>query len=224
LGGTPVTPSEMPIWQVIFLTFGKVALFVAVMLVVGPLLFPWLLRVVVGTGSQELFTLVVVVLSLGVAYGSAWLFGVSFALGAFFAGIVIHETPFGKKAERELRPLQHVFSALFFVSVGMLFDPQVVTQNPGKLLLVIGIIVIGKSVAALAIVLLLRRTLRTALTVSVALAQIGEFSFILAALGLSLKLIPPETQSLIVAGALFSITLNPALFALLRRAGMISAH
>ena len=198
-------------------TLGKVIAFVGLMLVVGKRVFPWLLRRVERTNSRELFTLAVIALSLGVAFGSAELFGVSLALGAFFAGMVVHESDLSHRAARELLPLQDAFGALFFVAVGMLFDPSVLVREPLRVLVVVLIIVIGKSLAALGIVLLLRGSMHTALTVSAALAQIGEFSFILAALGVSLGLLAPETQSLIVAGALISITLHPIVFRALAR-------
>ena len=217
--GHPLSKGAAPggLWGAIGLTLGKVAAFVVLMLVVGGRIFPWLLKRVEKTGSRELFTLAVIALSLGVAFGSAELFGVSLALGAFFAGMVVHESDLSHRAANELLPLQDSFGALFFVSVGMLFDPSVLVREPLRVLAVIGIIVVGKSLAALGIVLALRGSLRTALTVSAALAQIGEFSFILATLGVVLGLLHPESQSLIVAGALLSITVNPLVFNLVAR-------
>ena len=214
LGAPPAAGAPPPgnLWVALGLTLGKVALFVALMLVVGARVFPWVLKRVAGTDSPELFTLAVVALALGVAFGSAELFGVSLALGAFFAGVVVHESDLSSRATDELRPLQDTFAALFFVSIGMLFDPAVLVRQPLRVLAVVGIIVIGKSLAALGIVLALRRPLRTALTVSAALAQIGEFSFILAGMGIAMGILPPEGQSLIVAGALISIALNPLVF------------
>ena len=194
-------------------TIGKLVLFVAIMLVGGVRLFPWLLRRVEKTGSRELFTLGAIAVALGVAFGAARLFGVSFALGAFFAGVVINESELARRAASDTQPLQDAFAALFFVAVGMLFDPSVVVREPMRLLGVVAIIVVGKSLAALGIVLAMRRPLSTALAVSAALAQIGEFSFILAGLGVELGLLPAEGQSLILAGALLSITLNPLAFA-----------
>jgi CPA2 family monovalent cation:H+ antiporter-2 len=194
-------------------TLLEVSAFVALMLVVGRRLFPWLLWQVTRTGSRELFTLCVVAAAVSIAYGSAQLFGVSFALGAFFAGMVLRESEFSQRAAEESLPLRDAFSVLFFVSVGMLFDPGVLFLEPLRVLAVVGVIVLGKSLAAFLIVLLFRYPLNTALTVSASLAQIGEFSFILAALGVSLKLLPNEGQSLILAGALISITLNPLVFA-----------
>jgi CPA2 family monovalent cation:H+ antiporter-2 len=217
LGGSAAShhsPAEGNIWLSLGLTLGKVALFVALMLVFGRRVFPWLLRHVQRTGSRELFTLAVVALALGVAFGSAKLFDVSFALGAFFAGVVINECDFSHRAATDLQPLQDAFGVLFFVAVGMLFDPMILVRQPWQVLAVLGIIVLGKSLAAFAIVLALRRPLKTALIVSAGLAQIGEFSFILAALGMELHLLPSEGQHLILAGALLSITLNPLVFRL----------
>ncbi|WP_459950631.1 cation:proton antiporter domain-containing protein [Denitratisoma sp. agr-D3] len=193
-------------------TLGAVALFVALMLIVGRKFFPWLLWQVARTGSRELFTLCVIAAAVGIAYGSAKLFGVSFALGAFFAGMVLRESEFSYRAAEESLPLQDAFSVLFFVSVGMLFDPAILVQSPLKVALVVAIILVGKSVAAFCIVLLFRYPLNTALTVSASLAQIGEFSFILAGLGMQLGLLTGEGQSLILAGALISMALNPLVF------------
>jgi CPA2 family monovalent cation:H+ antiporter-2 len=194
-------------------TIAKVAAFVGIMFVVGRRAVPWLLERVARTGSRELFTLGVLAIALGIAVGAASLFGVSFALGAFFAGVVISESDLSTKAASDALPLQDAFSVLFFVAVGMLFDPMVLIREPVKVLAVVMIVMIGKSLAALGIVLAFRRPWKTALTISASLAQIGEFSFILAALGLSLGLLPPQAQSLIVAGALISITFNPLMFA-----------
>jgi monovalent cation:H+ antiporter-2, CPA2 family len=202
------------LWLALAVTLGKVALFVTLMLVLGTRIFPWLLGRVARTNSRELFTLAAIALALGVAYGAAQLFDVSVALGAFFAGMVINGSDHSHRAANYLQPLQDVFAALFFVAVGMLFEPLVLWQHPVEVLLVVAIVVVGKSAAALLIVLLLRRPLGTALTVAAALAQIGEFSFILAVMGLSLNLLPPEGQSYIVAGAIISIMLNPLIFRL----------
>lgn len=190
----------------------KVGGFVAVMLLVGRRVLPWLLERVAQTGSRELFTLSTAGIALGVAFGSAELFGVSYALGAFFAGVIINESELSHRAAAESMPLQDVFAVLFFVSVGMLFNPAILVERPWEVAASVAIVVVGKSLAAFAIVLLLKFPLRTALTVSISLAQIGEFSFILAGLGLSLGLIPEEAQGLILATALISITLNSALF------------
>ena len=194
------------------LTLGRISVFIALMLVVGKRLFPWLLWQIARTGSRELFTLCVIAAAVGIAYGSAELFGVSFALGAFFAGMVMRESPLSYRAAEESLPLRDAFSVLFFVSVGMLFDPNVIMDQPLKLLVVVAIIVFGKSLAAFFLVLLFRYPLNTALTVSASLAQIGEFSFILANLGVSLGILPTEGQSLILAGAIISIALNPLVF------------
>ncbi|MFM7065580.1 MAG: cation:proton antiporter [Gammaproteobacteria bacterium] len=193
-------------------TFGKVALFVVLMFAVGRRVFPWLLWQVARTGSRELFTLCVIAAAVGIAFGAAEVFGVSFALGAFLAGMILRESSFSQRAASESMPLRDAFSVLFFVSVGMLFDPAMLTEEPLRLLAVVAIVVVGKTVAALLIVLAFRHPPGTALTVSASLAQIGEFSFILASLGVSLQLLPAEGQSLILAAALVSIALNPLLF------------
>ncbi|MFN5048381.1 cation:proton antiporter [Roseateles sp.] len=195
------------------LTLAKVAAFIRLLLVVGRRLFPRLLWAVAGTGSRELFTLCVVAVAVGVAFGAAALFDVSFALGAFFAGMMMRESPYAHRAADESLPLRDAFAVLFFVSVGMLFDPKVLLEEPLRVLAVVAIITVGKTLAAMGLVLLLRYPLNTALVVGVSLAQIGEFSFILAGLGLSLGLLPAEGQSLILAGALISIALNSLLFA-----------
>ena len=189
------------------------------MLVVGQRVVPWVLGQVARTGSRELFTLAVLAIALGIAYGSAELFGVSFALGAFFAGVVLSESDFSHRAAADSLPLQDAFAVLFFVSVGMLFDPSILVREPLAVLAVLLVIVVGKSVAAFAIVLAFGYPLATALTVSASLAQIGEFSFILAGLGIALGLLPPEGRDLILAGALLSITLNPLVFAGVDRLG-----
>ena len=200
------------LWKTLGLTLLQVGGFVALMLIVGRRLFPWLLWQVQRTGSRELFTLCVVAAAVSIAFGSTALFGVSFALGAFFAGMVMRESEFSHRAAEESLPLRDAFAVLFFVSVGMLFDPWVLVERPLQVLAVVGIIMIGKSLAAAALVLAFRYPLNTALTVSASLAQIGEFSFILVGLGVSLGLLPPEGQSLVLAGALISIALNPAAF------------
>ena len=194
------------------ITLGQVAVFIVLMLVIGRRLFPKLLWLVASTGSRELFTLCIIATAVGIAYGSAVMFGVSFALGAFFAGVVMSESPLSYRAAEESLPFRDAFSVLFFVSVGMLFDPQVLIREPLHVFVVVLIIILGKSLAAFFLVLLFRYPLNTALTVSASLAQIGEFSFILAGLGDSLGLLPAEGQSLILAGALISIALNPLVF------------
>jgi CPA2 family monovalent cation:H+ antiporter-2 len=217
LGGTPATPAsgEQPqLLTTLAITAVKVAAFVALMLIGGRRLIPWLLGRVAKTGSRELFTLSVLAIALGIAVGIAALFDVSFALGAFFAGVVVSESDFSHEAATSALPLQDAFAVLFFVSVGMLFDPSVLVEHPVRVLAVLFVIVVGKSLAALGIVLVFRYPLHTALRISASLAQIGEFSFILAALGVSLGLLAPEAQSLIVAGALLSITIHPFVFGL----------
>jgi CPA2 family monovalent cation:H+ antiporter-2 len=197
---------------VVSLTLLKVGLFVAIMLVVGRRVIPWTLHYVAHTGSRELFRLAVLAIALGVAFGSAQLFGVSFALGAFFAGLVLAESPLSQQAANDTLPLRDAFAVLFFVSVGMLFDPTILVRAPGPVFATLLIIVIGKSLVALAIVLAFRYPLNIALTISASLAQIGEFSFILAGLGVALQLLPAEGKDLILAGALLSIMVNPLLF------------
>jgi CPA2 family monovalent cation:H+ antiporter-2 len=212
LGGTAGAHGGGSLLPALGLTLGRVAAFVVLMVVIGRRLFPWLLWQVARTGSRELFTLCVIAAAIGIAYGSSELFGVSFALGAFFAGMVMRESDLSHRAASESLPLQDAFSVLFFVSVGMLFDPRVVIDEPGRLLTVLAIIVLGKSLAAFLIVLAFRYPLNTALTVSASLAQIGEFSFILAGLGISLGLLPQQGQSLILAAAILSIAINPLVF------------
>lgn len=194
------------------LKLGQVSVFVVLMLVVGRRVFPWLLWQVARTGSRELFTLCVIAAAVGIAYGSAELFGISFALGAFLAGMVMRESALSYRAADESLPLRDAFSVLFFVSIGMLFDPEMLIREPLRVFVVVVIIVFGKSLAAFLLVLAFRYPLNTALMVSASRAQIGEFSFILAGLGVSLKLLPTEGQSLILAGALISIALNPLVF------------
>jgi monovalent cation:H+ antiporter-2, CPA2 family len=215
LGGSMVQSAaeSRPLWMTIGLTLLQVAAFMALMLIAGRRLLPWLLWQVARTGSRELFTLSVIATAIGIAYGASHLFSVSFALGAFFAGMVMRESEFSHRAAEESLPLRDAFSVLFFVSVGMLFEPTILVEQPAHVLGVVAIIVLGKSIAALALVLAFRYPLNTALTVSASLAQIGEFSFILAGLGLALGLLPAEGMSLVLAGALISIALNPLLFA-----------
>jgi len=215
LGGTPIGGhghSDMPVLVELAITLAKVAAFAAIAILVGPKVVPWVLARVARTGSRELFTLAVLAAALGIAYGSAQLFGVSFALGAFFAGVVLSESPLSHKAAEGSLPLQDAFSVLFFVSVGMLFDPTILLREPGKVLAALALIVFGKSLIAFAIVLLLRYPVSTGLVVSASLAQVGEFSFILIALGISANLVTGEGRDLVVAGSLFSIMLNPLFF------------
>lgn len=215
LGGNHAPSQTLPVGDMLLplgITLAKVAAFVALMLIIGRRLFPWLLWQVARTGSRELFSLCVISAALGVAYGSAKLFGVSFALGAFFAGMMLRESEFSHRAADESLPLRDAFSVLFFVSVGMLFDPLVIVEQPVKVFAVAAIILVGKTLAAIALVLAFRYPLNTALTVGASLAQIGEFSFILAGMGVSLGLLSPEGQSLILAGALISIAFNSLAF------------
>jgi CPA2 family monovalent cation:H+ antiporter-2 len=196
----------------IFITLAQVGGFIAFMLIVGRRLFPWLLWQVAKTGSRELFTLCVVAAAVSIAYGSSAIFGVSFALGAFFAGMVLRESEFSARAAEDTLPLQDAFAVLFFVSVGMLFDPAVIFEEPLHVLATVGVILVGKTLAALVVVLILRYPVRTAAIVAASLAQVGEFSFILASLGMSLGLLPKEGNDLILASALISIALNPVMF------------
>jgi CPA2 family monovalent cation:H+ antiporter-2 len=212
LGEKVVNQDVGSIWLTLSLTFAKVLAFITIMLVVGRRLLPWLLWHVAGTGSRELFTLCVIAAALSLAFGAAQLFGVSFALGAFFAGMVLQESEFSHRAAEESSALRDAFSVLFFVSVGMLFDPSILAEQPWRVMAVVAIIVVGKSLAAIALVLAFRYPLNTALGVSASLAQIGEFSFILAGLGVDLGLLTHEGQSLILAGALISISINPLVF------------
>ncbi|MFC6978040.1 YbaL family putative K(+) efflux transporter [Microbulbifer taiwanensis] len=212
LGGNGGDVAEGDLLATVLSTLGKVAIFVALMLVVGRRLFPWFLWKIARTGSRELFSLCVIATAMGIAFSAAEVFGVSFALGAFFAGSVLRESSLSHRAADESLPLRDAFAVLFFVSVGMLFDPRMLVEEPLRVLAVLAIIVLGKTLAAFALVLLFRYPLNTALTVSASLAQIGEFSFILAGLGASLGLLSVEGQNLILAGALFSIAINPLLF------------
>lgn len=209
------TAQVRPLWVVIGQTLLAVGAFLVLMLLGGKRLLPWMLWQVSKTGSRELFTLSVMAVAVGIAYGSAALFGVSVALGAFFAGLVLRESDFAARAADESLPFRDAFAVLFFVSVGMLFDPSVLVSDTWKVLATTLVIMVGKSIASFLVVLLLRQPLNTALTVSASLAQIGEFSFILATLGISLGVLPAEARSLIVAGALLSIALNPLTFSMI---------
>jgi CPA2 family monovalent cation:H+ antiporter-2 len=201
------------LFSTVLMTLLKATAFVLLMLLVGKRLLPKFLWLVARTGSRELFTLCVISAALGVALGAAKLFDVSFALGAFFAGMMLRESELSHRAAEESLPLRDAFSVLFFVSVGMLFDPLVLVQEPLKVLVVSLIIIVGKTLAAIILVLLFRYPLNSALTIGASLAQIGEFSFILVGLGVALNLLPEQGRSLVLAGALISISLNPFLFA-----------
>lgn len=203
-------------WLVLAITLIKLSSFVVVMLLFGRWLVPKILWHIARTGSHELFTLTIIAAAVGIAYGASRLFGISFALGAFFAGMIMRESKFSMRAAEESLPFRDAFAVLFFVSVGMLFNPNIFINHPLHVLAVLGIIVIGKSIAAALLVLCFRYPLNTVLTVSVSLAQIGEFSFILAGLGLQLKVFPQEGLELIIAGALLSIAINPFLFKLIK--------
>ena len=195
------------------LTIGKIAAFVAIMLIVGKRLIPWVLHYMAHTGSRELFRLAVFVIALGAAFAAAELFDVSFALGAFFAGMILSKSPLSQRAAEETLPLRDAFAVIFFVSVGMLFKPAILIEDPLAVLATLAIILLGKSLAAFAIIRLFGYPASTALLVSVSLAQIGEFSFILAGLGVDLGLLPERGRNLLLAGAILSILLNPLLFA-----------
>ena len=213
--GQPVTAGE--VLASIGLTLLKVALFVAVMLVVGRRVIPLALKAVARTGSRELFTLSILAMALGVAFGSAMLFGVSFALGAFFAGMLLNESELSHKAANDSLPLRDAFAVLFFVSVGMLFNPNILVAHPLQVLATTFIIIIGKSLAAFLIVRAFGHPKSTALTISASLAQIGEFAFIIAGLGVALGILSGEGRDLVLAGALISIILNPLIFQWLDR-------
>ena len=207
------THFDLGIWGVLLLTAVKVTLFIALMLVVGRRLIPWILHYIAHTGSRELFRLAVLAIALGVAFGSTKLFDVSLALGAFFAGMMLRESPLSQRAAQESLPLRDAFAVLFFVSVGMLFDPFSVVRDPWPLIATLLVIIVGKSIAAFLIVIAFRHPVATALTISASLAQIGEFSFILAELGYASKLLSKQARDLILAGAILSIMLNPLVFA-----------
>jgi CPA2 family monovalent cation:H+ antiporter-2 len=211
-GAADHAAGERDIWLTLAITLAKVGAFIALMLVVGKRIFPRLLWLVERTGSRELFTLCVIAGAVSVAYASAKLFDVSFALGAFFAGMMMRESEFSHRAAEESLPLRDAFSVLFFVSVGMLFDPRILLDEPMRVLAVVAVIMVGKTLAAVVLVVAFRYPLNSALTVGASLAQIGEFSFILAGLGVGLKLLPVEGQGLVLAGALISIALNSLLF------------
>ncbi|KTS71467.1 YbaL family putative K(+) efflux transporter [Pantoea stewartii] len=208
--------ASLVIWDLLW-TIGKVAAFMVLMMVVGRRAVPWILAKSAATGSRELFTLSVLALALGIAFGAVEFFDVSFALGAFFAGMVLNESELSQRAARDTLPLRDAFAVLFFVSVGMLFDPMILVKEPLAVLGALVIVVIGKSAAAWLLVSLLGHSRRTAMTISVSLAQIGEFAFILAGLGISLGLLDEEGRNLVLAAAILSIMLNPVLFTLLGR-------
>jgi CPA2 family monovalent cation:H+ antiporter-2 len=210
---TAVVDAGKPLWITIGQTLLQVGAFIAIMLIVGRKFLPWLLWQVARTGSRELFTLAVIAIAIGIAYGASGLFSVSFALGAFFAGTVMRESEYSHRAAEESLPLRDAFSVLFFVSVGMSFDPSILLSQPMRVLMVVGVVIFSNALVSLALVIALRYPLNTALSVAASLAQVGEFSIILAGLGLSLGLLPQEGMSLILAGVIISIALNSAIFA-----------
>ena len=207
-----VPPSRIAFYLLV--TVAKVSVFVAVMLIVGRRVIPWMMHYTAHTGSRELFRLAVYAIALGVAFGAAKLFGVSFALGAFFAGVVLGESDLSQQATEEAMPLRDAFAVLFFVSVGMLLNPAVFVEAPLALLATVAIIVVGKSVAAYLIVRAFRYSDSTAFTVAASLAQIGEFSFILIGLGIDLDMVPAESRDLVLSSAILSIMLNPLVFSM----------
>jgi CPA2 family monovalent cation:H+ antiporter-2 len=201
----------------VVLTLGKIGMFIALMLIIGRRIIPWTLNMVSKAASRELFTLAILTIALGVAYGSAELFDASFALGAFFAGLILNESKISHKAAADTIPLRDAFAVLFFVSVGMLFDPSIVMRHPWAVAATVLIVVVGKSLAAWLIVLAFGNPRKTALTISVSLAQIGEFAFMLAQLGVTLGHLSLESRDIILAGAILSIVINPVLFVALDR-------
>ena len=204
--------SGTAVWEHLLIAFAKIGAFVALMLIVGKRALPWLLQVVAKTHSRELFTLAVFGVAVGLAFASTQVFGVSLALGAFFAGMMIRESDLNHEVADRALPFQDAFAVLFFVAVGMLFDPAIIVEEPLRVLAVAAVIMVGKSLASFLLVCLFRYPLKTGLLVSAGLAQIGEFSFILISLGLAYGILPPEGQSLILAGAMISIALNPLFF------------
>jgi monovalent cation:H+ antiporter-2, CPA2 family len=217
LTGTGSGTSVAEVALAIGLTGAKIAAFVAIMLIVGKRVIPWILHAMAHSGSRELFRLSVLAIALGTAFGAAMLFGVSFALGAFFAGMILSESKLSQQAASETLPLRDAFAVLFFVSVGMLADPMIVVREPVPVMATVFIVVVGKSLAAYAIVRVFGYSNPTALTISASLAQIGEFSFILANLGVDLALLPEQGRDLILIVAIISILLNPFLFSALDR-------
>lgn len=215
IGGSAQPINQSSVWLNLLLTIVKVVSFIVLMLFMGKRLLPKLLMQIAKTGSRELFTLCVIAVAIGIAYIASKYFAMSFALGAFFAGLIMRESKYSERAAEESLPFREAFAVLFFVSVGMLFDPNIFLHEPLRILAVIAIIIVGKSIAAFLLVLAFRYPMSSAFTISASLAQIGEFSFILAALGLHLKLLPLEGQKLIIAGALVSIAINPFLFGLI---------
>jgi len=207
--------SDTNVWLTLAITLGKVGIFIALMLVVGRKIIPWLLESTAGSGSRELFTLAILAIAMGIAFFGAQIFGVSFALGAFFAGMMLNESEHNHRAAEDSQGLRDAFAVLFFVAVGMLFDPQILIKQPLAVIGTVLVVIIGKSLAALFIVNLFGKPLSTSLTISAALAQIGEFSFILVALGVNLGLMPEAGRDLVLAAAILSIMFNPVCFKLI---------
>lgn len=199
--------------RAVAITIAKAVGFIALMFVVGKRLIPEILHFVVHTGSRELFRLAVLVIALGVAYGASEWFGISFALGAFFAGMILSESTLSQRAAEETLPLRDAFAVLFFVSVGMLFNPAILLQNPFALVGTLFVVLIFNPILAYLLVRVFQQPIATAITVGASLAQIGEFSFVLASLGIALKILPQQGQDLILAAAIMSILLNPFYFA-----------
>ncbi|MBN9021888.1 MAG: Kef family K(+) transporter [Rhizobiales bacterium] len=213
----PIAEAGESLWLVLAITIGKVAAFVAIMLIVGRRAIPWVMQYVAQTGSRELFRLAVLAIALGIAFVAAALFDVSLALGAFFAGMILNESPLAQRAAEESLPFRDAFAVLFFVSVGMIFEPSIIVEAPLAVLATAAVIIVGKSVASYFIVVAFGHSSRVALTISASLAQVGEFSFILAGLGVSLAILPEEGRDLILAGAIISILVNPLMFVILDR-------
>jgi len=214
-GNLAPSANDTNVWLTLGITLGKVGVFIALMLIIGRKLIPWLLENTAGSGSRELFTLAILAIAMGVAFFGAQIFGVSFALGAFFAGMMLNESEHNHRAAEDSQGLRDAFAVLFFVAVGMLFDPQILIKQPLAVIGTILVVIIGKSLAALFIVNLFGKPLSTSLTISASLAQIGEFSFILAALGTSLGLMPEAGRDLVLAAAILSIVFNPICFKLI---------
>ena len=220
LGGDSVearTASSGDVLRALGWTLGKVTVFIVLMLAIGRRVIPWVLERTAAAGSRELFTLAVLAIALGVAYVATAIFSVSFALGAFLAGVMLNESKLSHQAASDSLPMRDAFAVLFFVSVGMLFDPHILIEQPLAILATFLIIVLGNSFCGFIVARVFREPLQTQLTLSVGLAQIGEFSFILAALGVSLGLLSEDARNLILAAALLSIIVNPMFFVLLDR-------
>ena len=220
LGGDSVearTASSSDVVRALAWTLGKVSVFIVLMLAIGRRVIPWVLERTAAAGSRELFTLAVLAIALGVAYVATAIFSVSFALGAFLAGVMLNESKLSHQAASDSLPMRDAFAVLFFVSVGMLFDPHILIEQPLAILATFLIIVLGNSFCGFIVARVFREPLQTQLTLSVGLAQIGEFSFILAALGVSLGLLSEDARNLILAAALLSIIVNPMFFVLLDR-------